>query len=1052
MNAVAHTTRHSRRMLSFTAMGMLAWLLLPAAADAGNFEKTFAVNDYFGIEYEHEPVSFDVSFDEPVARDRIGTDVGPWQVEVLEGSDEAVSRARVWTLVSFPFVPDEDDPDRLRPGKGADRHQLIRVVAPVERENEDSPITVDPDEPIGDIDTAIVDTGTFRARVPVGSADFERPASAFDVPGPVVAVSRDGERWIGSGYLDSMQRVVRIDCETEHGPVYFESRIEYTFSNGGTYTVRVRFYRDKPYAQLTEDFDVGGNTKFIFSFDDWEADVFFFPGDQNLVRWREVAGADNPPGDYIEIEGQTALARLVIWSQFNYFDGKQETIALRSSDDLAVGAFYIRPDKWTRAGTNHVDLYKRPEVPGDRLSRGVAGLDRAEERIAMEAWLNEGHRRWAIFANDGDDHHFFAKAHLQEGVWPLDRINRLTLVWNSDGSPVAPEDTKPGDSPVGGPAASVLKNTGGRSGLQYFNGSNHQIRSTRPRTEPWEESPVEVTAGPEQNNDMVLRAMRAYMSMDDSAYPSIRAMLPWTDPEAINPFYQGMENQNFNADLYRYVATHGVELARRNHPEAMKFIEHAETSLDMALDTYVYPESGCWEESHTYANHTLRTVMPLVEALEANGRRNFFDDPRFARMLEFFIYVYSPYDDAFDGRVVPPVGDHGLSTDGPADRLARWMDGFARSDDPEVRQIMQRVAWMVAEDGGEVPEGLKPEPVDLGSRWLQGYGTVMRAFREVSGGDPEETFLVLRAGQSWGHHHQDKGQLWFWGRNVHFFGGAAWGSPPGGTYWNDYKQGPAGGTQIELEGVNNWPLPCKYPAAWISDDEYAEAYDYANARNLFPYNPDLDLSRQGPVALTNGYDRQVLLVHPDVLIVRDNVETNCPTVWRMHSYQPDGLEVREGGATMASPQGPVGELVMAYPEGVSFDTFDRDNKNDHVHKDDEGNPLPYDERPRFGSREPVDTRSTVMRWRMPENTSSTWVFVVRGEDEAAAEVERLDDAGRAVRITLDDGTVITALLNRDRFTYRDEAIDFEGTVGLIIDRPDAAPQLHPIRARHLRLR
>ncbi len=1038
-------------MMHLPAAAALVLALVPAtpAAAEGRFEKTFAVNDYFAMAYENEPVSFDVRFEQPVAKDQIGLDAGPWQVEVLEGSEDAVEKARVWTLVSFPFIPDEEDPERLRPGTGEDRHKLIRVVAPVERENAPSAVSVEPAEPVGGVPTAIVDTGTFRARVPVGGGEFDRPQPAFDVPGPVIAVSQDGEKWVGSGYLDSMQRVVGIECRTEHGPVYFESKLTYHFGNGGTYTVRLRFYTGKPYVQLAEDFDVGGNTRFIFNFEDWAAEDFFFPRDQRLVDWQQIEGASNPANDFIEIEGQTALARMVIWSQFNYFRGKQETIALRSEDGLAVGGFYIRPDLWTRAKINHVDLYKRPQVPGDRLSRGVVGLEGSEDRIAMEAWLNEGHRRWAIFAVDGDDSNFFAKAHVQEGVWPLDRLNRLPLVWNSDGSPVAPEDTMPGDRPVGGTAAVVLKNTGGRSGLQYFNGSNPHIRRTSPRTEPWADSPVEVTAGPDQNNDLVLRAMRAYMGMDDSAYPSVRAMLPWTDPEAINPFYQGMENQNFNADLYRYVATHGVELARRNHPEAMRFIEHAEVSFDMALDTYVYPQSGCWEESHTYANHTLRTVMPLVDALAANDRRNFYDDPRFARMLEFFIYVYSPHDEQFGGRVVPPVGDHGLSTAGPADRLGRWLDRFARSDNPEVQDIIGRVAWMVAEDDGEVPEGIEPRPVELTSRWLQGYGTVMRGFRPVDEGPPQETFLVLRSGQSWGHHHQDKGRMWFWGRDVHFFGGAAWGSPPGGTYWNDYKQGPAGGTQIEFVGVNNWPLPCKYPAGWISDDEYAEGYDYANARNLFPYNPELDLSRSSPVALTNGYDRQVLLVHPDVLIVRDNVETTCETVWRMHSYQPDGLEAREGGATMTSPEGVVGELVMAYPDDISFDLFDRDNKNDHVHEDDEGNPLPYEQRPRFGREEPVDTRSVAMRWRMPTHTSATWVFSVRDADEAVADIERLDDDGRILRITLADGTRILSLLNRDRFTFEGEGIVFEGTVGLVIHRPGVEPELHPIRAARL---
>ena len=63
--------------------------------------------------------------------------------------------------------------------------------------------------------------------------------------------------------------------------------------------------------------------------------------------------------------------------------------------------------------------------------------------------------------------------------------------------------------------------------------------------------------------------------------------------------------------------------------------------------------------------------------------------------------------------------------------------------------------------------------------------------------------------------------------------------------------------------MTNWTLPCKYAAPWISDEQYADGYDYANARCMYPFNPRLDLSRSTAAALRNGYDRQVLFVHPD---------------------------------------------------------------------------------------------------------------------------------------------------------------------------------------------
>ena len=1226
--------------------------LVACLAGGQTVVKTVTVNEYFGVAYDREPVSFDVAFPEGIDVRRLDlTEDGkavPVQAEVLEGAPDKATRVRLWTTVSFPHVTDAEG--KARPAPGAQRHKVFDIVRLDRPRTEGKPaMVVTPAEKVGQVETAVVSASQvglrFAARVPVGSVTFSPAAPAFELPGPVVAVSRDGSAWVGSGYLDAMARVESIRCTVVNGPVYFESDILYTFEGGRTYRSRVRLFPSKPYAQLVEDFNVGGAARYVFNYDDWKADGFFHPRDQRLVNWEPI-DANNPCGDFVQIEGQKALGRMVIWSQFNYFGGKQETIALKQADPqalvsaqiaaqkrydenlfkylerktqyeqavqeyqkqlaeyrkdptrfrrepqapkefrereptapekfqwedavyalagaaaptskpltpggdaTAVGAFYIRPDLWTRAKVNHVDLYMRPEVPGDRMTRGVVGLAGAKLRSAMEAWLVDGHREWAIFATRAGDDTFFAKAHVQEGVWPLDRLNRITLVWNSDGSPVKPEATVPADVPVGGVGGNVLLGTGGRSGLQFFNGSNGQIR-WKPPTDGFDGKVQDLRAAAGANSDMVNAAITCYMASDDSAYPSIRAMLPWTDPEAINPFYQGMENMNFNADLYRYIAGHAVRLLKMGHPEGDRFLTHSEKSFDRALSHYVYPESGCWEESHGYAGHTIGVTGPLALLLKNSGRKNFLDDIRYARMAEFFLYTHSPVDREFGFRIVPPVGDHGLKKDGPASRFKESLELFSQSDDPDIRTIVSQMAWMVEENGGSAPEGVTPARPDLSSRWLRGYGTVLRGWGDdvsvwrlelvgalqgpnegdkrsdlllsipvaalegeaaVSGsapaynrgshrgtatgrrtgesvtlaatmtvgddrwvkggqgaytitmkkqgrqwvgtyqgtfngralkgdvrgaGEAPESFAVLRAGQSWGHHHEDKGSLWFWGRGVHFFGDCSWGGPPGGTYWNPFKQGPASGTQIELVGITNWTLPCKYAAPWISDERYdAEAgYDYANARCMYPFNPRLDVAQSTPVALRNGYDRQVLFVHPDVLIVRDNVEANCPTVWRLHSYQKETTKVQGASATLASPQGIVGNLRMVYPDGVRFAALG------------EYPPInPFTGEPHGDSGKPFS--SLMLEWKMPAETSATWAFAVNGPGQAQPKVERLDDQGRVTRVTLADGTQITALLNITPFTYTSGTIDFEGTVGLVVTK-DGKTTAHPIRAQKL---
>ncbi len=1202
-----------RSTLLLLAAAVLGFASLSAAG-----EKTVVVNEYFGKDYKSEPVSFDVTFDKPVAADLIRLKDTPCQAEVLEGTADSVTRARVWTLVDF----DQRGQQRFTVTTRAKSNSAEKAM----------PFQMGGTETVQGVKVRVVGNGKLWVKMPVESAAFALPVSAFDIPGPVVSLSADGKRWVGSGYFDSMLRVEKIDCSFTVGHIFAESSLVYHFENDKTYRVKVRLYAGARHAQLVEDFDLGGASKYVFNLDDLPVDSYLETGDGGRYTFKPLPEKGSPADHFVEIEGQCCLARMVIWTQHNYFGGKQETIVVKappkavleelyqkgkhtwqterydrrakkrvtvdqevtprnttyagaelktlsgplppSLDDLCVGAFFIRPDRWTRAKVNHVDLYMRPEVPGDRMTRGVVGLKGARARLAMEAWLVDGHREWAMFVTPSGKTFtrkqklsreekekgvepktveyvgldpYIKEAHVQVGVWPLDRINRQPLVWNSDGSDVSPDAARPtGETAHNSGVLSVLHPGRGRSGLQYFNGSNGHIRSTMGSGgyADWARDHRNVKAADvDVSSKMAGWAMMALMCMDESAYPGTRAMLPWTHAEALNPFYQGMENMNFNADRYRLVSMLGEGLMLANHPRGEEVFLHGQQQMDMALDRYVYPRSGCWEESHSYCGHTIHNLLPLVELLRKHGRRDYYEDPRFASLFEFWCYAHSPRDPALGGvRVPPPVGDHGLSVGKFVGYFRGSLASLASAKNENVRKVASHMAWMLPEIGGEVPSNVDIKPVkpDLSSKWLQGYGSVLRSESEggkivtmrlvdalwregkgdekstsdlvlrytvqpgqtlykpfvkgpdyntgrhsgelsilddvskctftlgddrwVKGGKGEvsirkgsyegmfkgekirgtvktsvrdasaETYMVVRAGQSWGHHHMDKGSLWLWARNVHFFGDAAWGAPPGGTYGNKYKQGPASGTQIELHGVTNWTLPCKYAAPFVSDDEYSDGYDYVNARCMYPFNPKLDVSESTAVALRNGYDRQVLFVHPDVFIVRDNVETVCPTTWRMHSYQPDGTKASGASATLTSPQGVVGDLQIAYPSDVKISAHAKTESGDSF-----GSPAGRGKKRRY------DTRSVMLKWDMPSNTSATWVFAARDKEDKAPKVEVLDEEGKVIRVTLDDGTEITAVLSIEPVTTEALGRPFEGTVGLRFETPDGKVTRKAIR-------
>lgn len=1009
------------------------------------------VDNHAGVHRTDEPVSWDVTLPAGVAADRLGLRDATGAPRTIQVEPLADGRQRVWTAVTTAAVEQQ-------------RFTLVDTPAPAA-----TPGVREVARAEGGV---VYDTGVVRVRITLPRALAE-PTAGDALPGPVQAIGRADGALIGASRLQVRQRVLGIDdAGTLAGPLFVEQRLRWRFADGSEWRTAVRLWAGKPYALISEDCAQGGDARWLFSYGDWPATHFWRTRDGGVDQPWTIADARNPCGDFITEEGQTCLARLVVWSQFGYFGGKQETVGL-IRDGLFVGGIYHRPDRWTRAKVNHVDLWLRPEVPGQPATRGVVGLADAVPRPALEAWLIDGHREWAltcapagrweeekdkdgrpvldaagkpkpVFAHD----RWLWNAHLTVGVWPLDRLNRLTLVWNADGSPVPPDQRAPqGDlGPWGGDIGQCLGGTGFRHGLAVFNGSNQNMRRAIPSTANGylkamkARSALMMAGTAKRGAEMAGPALWAYLAMDEATYPGRRAMLPWSDPEALNPFYQGMENQNFNAERYYAVALVGAGLRAAGHPDGERFLRHGEEQLDLALGRYFYPGSGCYEESHGYCAHTMHAMSRLALLLRDEGIRDFHADERFARMFAFWCVAHSPRDTVFDGkRIPPPIGDHGLMVDGFVEQFRAIAPELARADAPYSRQVARWMAWLVREKKAEPIAGIEPEEPPLASRYLQGYGAALRDRRPAGG---PESYLVLRACQSWGHHHQDKGSLWFWGRNVPFFGDAAWGQPPGGTYGNAYKQGPAGGTQIEFVGINNWPLPCKYPGAFIADDAYADDVDYAVARCPFPYNPPLDLTASGPVAGENQLDRQILWLKPDLLVVRDNVRALVPTVWRLHSYHVDGTTLAGVGATIVSPHGVAGDLRIVHPAGAVLTRIDGDDLNlvdgaptheafgfakGQPRKDKGGKPeVRKDGTPVVA---PHDTRSCVLRWEMPTNRSATWCFAVRGADQQAVAAEALDDQGRVLRLRHASGLEAIVFLDRVPFTWSGEGLRFAGTAG-----------------------
>ncbi len=120
-----------------------------------------------------------------------------------------------------------------------------------------------------------------------------------------------------------------------------------------------------------------------------------------------------------------------------------------------------------------------------------------------------------------------------------------------------------------------------------------------------------------------------------------------------------MANQNIYTDVIALYGTAAQLFPYHPHVKRWqeKFIKHWHRQLAY----HMYPESGIWEESHTYYHHVLHTVLPLLLRRKADGVDNEFMNPDFQKLVASALQQISPNDAFFDNcRHIVPFGDHNI--------------------------------------------------------------------------------------------------------------------------------------------------------------------------------------------------------------------------------------------------------------------------------------------------------------------------------------------------------------------------------------------------------
>jgi hypothetical protein len=413
-------------------------------------------------------------------------------------------------------------------------------------------------------------------------------------------------------------------------------------------------------------------------------------------------------------------------------------------------------------------------------------------------------------------------------------------------------------------------------------------------------------------------AFLMYLFASENYYAGDASMLPVDSPDALDPTLAGMANQNFYTDVINVYGT-GAQVFWA-HPRAPHWRRLFIERWQRQLEYHMYPESGLWEESHTYYHHVLHTVLPTFLRRRADGVDDPFAHVPFQKLVGAEIPQLTPRDAFFEGgRHVVIFGDHSIEL-----RRHRYLfyvmaEAFA----PHNPSLAENLAWAYREMLGQKPVAVAPKAPVLRNEYVQGLGVMFRG-TDANG---QESLMALRSGNAWGHHHNDDGSLQFYAKGRAMLVDAGFGGVSMGR-----RKFEAGGHSRwglkHLEAVNClW----RFNRGWISKSELEGPLAFATACSpIFMVRAGADPARmlRRPVQ----HFRSVVQINPATYLVVDVADTDHDQMVAFHipgegNVTPDDMGARasfDGDCRLAvqslTAQRPP-HLVMDHPKNPQHSAF-----------------------------------------------------------------------------------------------------------------------------------
>ncbi len=413
-------------------------------------------------------------------------------------------------------------------------------------------------------------------------------------------------------------------------------------------------------------------------------------------------------------------------------------------------------------------------------------------------------------------------------------------------------------------------------------------------------------------------AFLLHLFASENYYAGEASMLPVDSPDALDPTLASMANQNFYTDVFNVPGT-GAQVFWK-HPRAARWRELFIRRWHRQLEYHMYPESGLWEESHTYYHHVLQTVLPTFLRRRADDVDDEFANPDFQKLVGAEVRQLTPRDVFFGWcRHVVIFGDHAVEVE-----LYRELwHTLAEAILPHNSALARNLAWTYAEMNGPRPFAVPPAAPPLRNEYVQGLGVMFRG-KDASG---QESLLALRSGNAWGHHHNDDGSIQLYAGGRAMIVDAAFGM----TQVNGRRKYEAAGhsrwTPRHAEPVN---FLWRFNRGWITASSLDEPLAFATS-----YSP-LVLVRGGEypasqARVPGGHFRTVVQITPAAYLILDTTEVEREGTIFFHvpgenpEVTPEGVvATRAGNSTLRiTPLEPAASLrtVLDYPVDPAARSF-----------------------------------------------------------------------------------------------------------------------------------